>query len=285
MSRSTRSSANKQPLPSSYILLHGKPKAIPTFLTIKHYPTHGIRADKEPHPKRNNASSKSSNTNTSRKRPYRLSSSSDTSPQKASHLKSKKASAIESTYPPTQEELNGHDVYLNRECMRLISLELNQVVDHVLRRCCVETNGDASSISQGIEIGGECRRFFDMFAPKVDTSDYQDVKQGNPQENTALVGPTKITDGTASRIKISFQPVRYPPTLLPMIIIKCYPNILDRNRIVRGLVHDFSSQFRTTGEEKKRSCVCVLNSNAELVEQGNNLIAEILFQVSNKPHK
>jgi len=159
--------------------------------------------------------------------------------------------------------------------MRLISLELNRVVDHVLRRCCVETNGSNTS---GLEIGGECRRFFDMFAPELDTPDYHDVKQVNSQEDSTLGEPTKTTDGTASRIRFSFQPIRYPPTLLPMIIIKCYPNLLDRNRIVQGLVHDLSRQFRTTdGEEKKRSCVCVLKSSNELVEQGS-LIAEILFQ-------
>jgi hypothetical protein len=71
----------------------------------------------------------------------------------ASHNKSKKQAAIESTYPPESHEIQAHSDYLNIECMRLISRELDNVVKSVLRRC------------ESGQMVDECVRFFDMFSP------------------------------------------------------------------------------------------------------------------------
>jgi DNA-binding Lrp family transcriptional regulator len=138
--------------------------------------------------------------------------------------------------------------------MRLISCELNEVAEGVLQKS-----------EGGPTMGEECRKFFDMFGLREDENEVE----------------TKENAIDAKDFTISFRPTNYPPTLLPMMIIQCYPCLLDRCEIVRGLVRDLSKYHRFCKEDgrERRSCVCVLKSCAELVEEGS-LISELLFQVS-----
>ncbi|KAL3769525.1 hypothetical protein ACHAWO_011038 [Cyclotella atomus] len=246
MSRSTRSS--NKPLPTASILLQGKLKPIPNFLAFHHFPKLGVRADTKDVD--SCSASSASNTTAGKKRAMP---SLDTSPQKASHLKSKKACALESTYPPTQLEIEAHESYLRRECIQLMYRAIEEVASIVLRRC-----------SEGT-MGGECRKFFDLFTPPPD--DETDV----PSEDVPKSEGVK-------RHLFSFRPMKYPPSLLPMVIVKCYPSLLDRSEIVKSLVQDLSTATRLDEDgESRRSCVCVIKSGAELIERGN-LIAELLFQ-------
>ncbi|KAL7509391.1 hypothetical protein ACHAXN_007354 [Cyclotella atomus] len=246
MSRSTRSS--NKPLPTASILLHGKLKPIPNFLAFHHFPKLGVRADTKD--VGSCSASSASNTTAGKKRARP---SLDTSPQKASHLKSKKACALESTYPPTQLEIEAHESYLRKECIQLMYRAIEEVTSIVLRRC-----------SEGT-MGGECRKFFDLFTPPPD--DETDV----PSEDVPKSEGVK-------RHLFSFRPIKYPPSLLPMVIVKCYPSLLDRSEIVKSLVQDLSTATRLDEDgESRRSCVCVIKSGAELIERGN-LIAELLFQ-------
>jgi hypothetical protein len=247
MSRSTRSS--NKPLPTASILLHGKLKPIPNFLTFHHFPKLGVRADTKDVDSCSTSSASNTTAGKKRARP-----SLDTSPQKASHLKSKKACALESTYPPTQLEIEAHESYLMKECIQLMYRAIEEVASIVLRRC-----------SEGT-MGGECRKFFDLFTPPPD--DETDV----PSEDVPKSEGVK-------RHLFSFRPIKYPPSLLPMVIVKCYPSLLDRSEIVKSLVQDLSTATRLDEDgESRRSCVCVIKSGAELIERGN-LIAELLFQV------
>eukprot|EP00804_Cyclotella_cryptica_P030292 CCRYP_019236-RA/>CCRYP_019236-RA protein AED:0.04 eAED:0.04 QI:159/1/1/1/0.66/0.75/4/985/503 len=276
MSRSTRSTS--KPLAPSTIRVHGKLKALPQYISFKHYPKCGVQA-------RLSSESTNDSETITRKRgridPPSQRQSIDgktlaSSPIEASHNKSKKQAAIESTYPPEPDEIQAHSDYLNLECMRLISRELDNVVKDVLRRC------DSGHIVD------ECVRFFDMFSP-LDEDPEQRMEGGERQKN-----PDEASEGESSCVRKLFQPCRYPTTLLPMIIIKSHSNVVDRAMMIQGLVHDLSNQRsnnekmeplgREGNEQKGRPCVCVIRSFAELVEQGS-LIAELLFQcISNDPN-
>jgi len=70
-----------------------------------------------------------------------------------------------------------------------------------------------------------------------------------------------------------------------MAIIKCYPNLLDRVEITKGLVSDLSRKQKNTSydddELNKSPCVCVIKSSSELVQQGH-ILTEILSQCISK---
>jgi hypothetical protein len=260
MPRSTRSSTKPLSKDASSILLHGKVKSTPSYLTFHHFPRLGVRSSTT-----SNTNKASSNNPKKRSRP-----SLDTSPQKASHNKSKKASALESTYPPTDIELNAHDEYLRRECVKIVNCDVDQVMQGVLMQCSEE------------EMGSVCRRFLDMFTPQYDDDGnlYREIGKDVKHKKEGEEKKQSTNESCKQPTHISFQPTKYPCTLLPMLIIKCYPNLLDRSEIVTGLVRDLSSQSRIDEDgERRTSCVCVVKSDAELVQQGN-LIAEVLFQVN-----
>lgn len=267
MSRSTRSAS--KPLAPSTIRIHGKFTALPQFLSFRHYPKCGVHA-LSPSDTTNDietVSRKRGRMEQSGQRQLTDGKTLASSSMEASHNKSKKQAAIESTYPPESDEIQAHSDYLNLECMRLISRGLDNAVKSVLRRC------------ESGQMVDECIRFFGMFSPMNEGADER-MEGGERQE--------KPHQATGRSMSMFFKPYAYPPTLLPKVIIKCYPNLIDRAEMVQVLVHDLSNgqrnhrvmmePSRRRGEERP-PCVCVIRSFAELVEQGS-LIAELLFQVS-----
>ena len=145
--------------------------------------------------------------------------------------------------------------------MKHISVEMDQMVQDVLRTC---SGGDMTR---------ECRDFFNLFrySELLGEENESVVLNTNP----SLICTSKTTTTTRQRPLLSFPPISYPPSILPMLFIHCYPNLLDREVMVQNLVQDLSMPKRKDG---RRSCVCVLRSENDLVRKGH-LIGEILFQV------
>ena len=87
-------------------------------------------------------------------------------------------------------------------------------------------------------------------------------------------------------------PNKYDPTLLPLVSIKCHPNVLDRLETTKVLLsdlskkeHNGSSQNSQIGDDEDKSpCVCIIKSTSELVQQGH-IMTEVLSQcISNDPN-
>lgn len=173
--------------------------------------------------------------------------------------------------------MEAHEAYLRNECIQLVFRAIDEATSIALRRCCVSNDDDSTRMSSE-----QCRQFFDLFTPPPSCDDETNaVSEDSTHEVTVSKGNAEQAAAAAfKRHLFSFRPTKYPPTLLPMVIVKCYPSLLDRSEIVRGLVQDLSSAFRIDQDkERRRSCVCVIKSNGELIEQGHDLIAELLFQV------
>ena len=74
--------------------------------------------------------------------------------------------------------------------------------------------------------------------------------------------------------------------------IKCYPNILDRNELTKGLALDLSKKKTKTRNDTlgktqvktKSPCICRIQSTSTLIQQGH-LMTEVLSQcISNDPN-
>ena len=88
---------------------------------------------------------------------------------------------------------------------------VDQVVGRVLMQC-----------SDG-EMGNVCRRFLDMFTPEDDGEDlYPEISSDVKTQKKEGGEKQSANNESCSQTKphISFQPTKYPPTLLPMLIIK-----------------------------------------------------------------
>ena len=95
----------------------------------------------------------------------------------------------------------------------------------------------------------------------------------------------KVYDDTNTILFDVIRPIRYNPNLLPIVIVKCHPNVLDRVEIVKVLISDLSQRAMIKRQQLKPSspCVCVIRSTSELVRKGR-IVAEILSQCIKSDH-
>eukprot|EP00581_Thalassiosira_minuscula_P018207 CAMPEP_0183716596 /NCGR_PEP_ID=MMETSP0737-20130205/10450_1 /TAXON_ID=385413 /ORGANISM="Thalassiosira miniscula, Strain CCMP1093" /LENGTH=878 /DNA_ID=CAMNT_0025945889 /DNA_START=12 /DNA_END=2648 /DNA_ORIENTATION=- len=166
----------------------------------------------------------------------------------------------------------------------------------------------------------------DVNAEASSTSDAKETEAATPKQR--FHKPRSRDDASSTIISREeilsdmMMPKTYDPTLLPFISIQCYPNILDRGEMVRGLALDLSkkrkkrqwnggngndgngngsssngSSSNNNGNSSQQNnpqhqqisttktpCVVTLRSTSDLVRQGH-LITELLSQcLSSDPH-
>ena len=216
----------------------------------------------------------------------------------ASNYKTKKDIAINSLYTPTKHEIYGHIKYLSEEGMKLVMMEIDNCVSYTLRYSSksTTTNNNGIKFEKGISssskfmrgqndlmtLASEIHNYFDMFQPdEEEEKEEQDVTV----DETTTINETQTDNIQRQDILDDMLPIKYDPTLLPLVSIKCYPNVLDRIEITKGLVSDLSKKKKSIHKNssqqdhhiEKSPCVCILRSTSELVQQGH-LITEILSQ-------
>ena len=218
-----------------------------------------------------------------------------TTPQvSASNYKTKKDIAVNSLYPPTTQEIYGHVRYLSEEGMKLVMKEVDDCVGYTLKYSSTAklNNGKGSSSSKMkctnndlIPLATEIHNYFDIFQPddEYDEQDNTTISMKTVDESSLMMTNTPTAESIKRQdILRDMLPNKYDPTLLPMAIIKCYPNVLDRVEITKGLVSDLSKKQKKNDEKQKKSpCVCIIKSSSELVQQGH-LLTEILSQCISK---
>jgi len=217
----------------------------------------------------------------------------------ASNYKSKKDIAINSLYTPTKHEIYGHIKYLSEEGMKLVINEIDNCVSYTLKYSSKSTaNNNGIKLEKGINgskmmrgandlmtLASEIHNYFDMFQPN----------EGEEKEDlhvTIVESMNNMKERQSKNIQRQdilndMLPNKYDPTLLPLVSIKCYPNVLDRIEITKGLVSDLSKKKKKRNIHnnssqqddhiEKSPCVCILRSTSELVQQGH-LVTEILSQ-------
>jgi len=248
----------------------------------------------------NNASSHTSNKNLN----------TYTAPQvSASDYKTKKDVALDSLYPPTAQEVHGHIRYLSEEAMKLVMKEVDDCVGYCLRyssntKKCEMKGGNTVSDDSTMKrkdnpmtLATEIHNYFEMFQPDEEDNNEDSIAS---LKTEACMETTGTGTGSIQRQDIlhDMLPKKYDPTLLPMITIKCYPNILDRIEMTKGLLLDLSKKDRSNSnpqtplhhhqqkvaDDKKSPCVCIVRSTSELVQQGH-IMTEVLSQcISNDPN-
>lgn len=240
-----------------------------------------------------------------------------TAPQvSASNYKSKKGVALDSLYPPTKQEVLGHIRYLSEEAMKLAMKEIDGCIAHCLRYSstinkenllveggnkAIPNNGLTMKKKDNLSyltLATEIHNYFDMFQP--DANEEEDHEEDTTsslkimEEGTEAGGDIQRQD-----ILHDMLPQKYGPTVLPMITIKCYPNVLDRIEMTNGLLLDLPKSRNSCNpnsqtpqhhnqqrgaEDEKSTCVCVIRSTSELVQQGH-IMTEVLSQcISNDPN-
>lgn len=209
----------------------------------------------------------------------------------ASNIKTKKEIALDSLYPPSTQEIYGHIRYLSEEGMKLVMQEVDDCVGHCLQYSSSARRG-GSGHAGGIAADGganletlaaEIHGYFDMFQP-CDEDHGQDALPPSSWKRDDDVDTTRSL--CRRFILDTLLPQKYDPTLLPMLSIKCYPNVLDRTEMTKGLATDLSRRKRSRGPtgDGSSSCVCIVRSASDLVQQGH-LMTEVLSQcISNDPN-
>ncbi len=239
----------------------------------------------------------------------------------ASNMKTKKDAAIDSILSPTTQEIYSHIRYLSEEGIKLVLDDIDICASESLKYSAVEGGGGGGENSDNNNNNGcytvhnlktlaeVIHDYIQKFQP-----DYND--DDNNDDHDADVGGTKINNGDVSIEESEQQRTaddimadmihcgksrKYCPTLLPFIIIKCYPNILDRSEMTKILSLDLSFKPATVNnlfdadvkrpsssllstQSSSSSCVVTIKSTSNLVQQGH-LVAEILSQcISNDPN-
>jgi hypothetical protein len=163
----------------------------------------------------------------------------------------------------------------------------------------------------------EIHSYFDMFQPDDDDDDDdedgEDVEDSGASHHFAARTRRRMDGRPMDRrdaLRDLLLTEKYDPACLPMLCVKCYPNVLDRAKITEGLASDLSREvtarcenatsrpppsdlLRVAAEvaaatsssgskgqnefEGKSPCVCVVRSTSDLVRQGH-AIAEVLSQ-------
>ncbi len=218
----------------------------------------------------------------------------------ASNYKTKKDIALDSIYPPTLQEVHGHTRYLSECAMRIAMGEVENCVKYSLRYSW--NDNPTSAIKDEVKLGinektkmsakggdnhhittlaSEIRCFFDMFQPATDeVADHDIDDQQHPLDDGR-----KIYGDTTTILYDVLRPIKYNPNLLPIVIVKCHSNVLDRAEIAKGLISDLSQRAMITRQllQPSSPCVCVIRSTSDFVRKGR-MIAEILSQCIKNDH-
>jgi hypothetical protein len=160
----------------------------------------------------------------------------------------------------------------------------------------------------------EIHDYFVMFQPDDDIEDDQDGEDAGASRSSALhswrerQGTDERTMDRRDALRDLLLPEKYDPICLPMVCLKCLPNMLDRAMIIEIIASELSRRrtarydsatsrpprndsLRVVAEataaasgvgqdkdfEGKLPCVCVVRSTSDLVRQGH-VIAEVLSQ-------
>lgn len=143
----------------------------------------------------------------------------------------------------------------------------------------------------------EMHEYFYKYQPDNDDDDDDDEDEESSPPPTPISrshNTDKVNHRRRDAIHDMLFPIsatKYDPSILPIICVKCYPNVLDRLVITSGLVSDLSSRSTkkrrrkersnkvvvTMRQHQKRPCVCIIRSTSDLVRQGH-AIAELLSQ-------
>ena len=211
----------------------------------------------------------------------------------ASNLREKKVAAQSSTFPPTQGEARGHLNCLSEGGLRLVIGEIDDCVEHSLSYSDVLV--DRGRSDEGIA-GRSVRMNHLAFASNF-VEDGEPVFRTLEQEVHSFLdmfqreedeGVDEITCGTSPTGESdvgweTFSPNSYDPATLPVVIVRCYPNVLDRSILTSRLQLDLSRRKKTYNSKVKSACVCRLQSTSTLIRE-NLLLTEILNQcISNDP--
>lgn len=222
----------------------------------------------------------------------------------ASNNKTKKDIALDSIYTPTTQEVHGHSRYLSECAMRIVMQEVEDCVNYSLRYSWNEEGNLLKNSNSGIDelnaktnkklqkwmkggetqlptLASEIHGFFGMFQP--DEVDGVDDQQQIDLHNRRL--QEDLEEDANNILFNGLRPERYNANLLPVAVVKCHPNVLDRAMITKGLASDLSKRSNTSTinqqqqhQSPRRSpCVCVIRSTSELVRKGR-IIAELLSQ-------
>lgn len=302
--------------------------SLPSWLTCHHLPERGIVSNSTSSSSSNNARYGSKMTsalgveenddaanNATSRRPSRrkrgqssstvgvsISDETKTPLTTASNYKTKKDIALDSIYPPTTQEVQGHSRYLSECAMRIAMHEVEECVNYSLRYSWNENDTVLKDTAVGKDecktridkrmqkwmrggdtqlptLASEIHGFFDMFQP--DEVDGVDNQQQFDLHNRRL---QEDQEDDANNILFNgLRPESYNPNLLPVTVVKCHPNVLDRAMITKGLSSDLSKRSNTTThghqqhQPRRSPCVCVIRSTSELVRKGR-IVAELLSQ-------
>jgi len=139
----------------------------------------------------------------------------------------------------------------------------------------------------------EMHEYFYKYQPDNDDDDDDDEDEESSPPPISRSHNTDKVNHRRDAIHDMLFPIsatKYDPSILPIICVKCYPNVLDRLVITSGLVSDLSSRSTkkrrrkergnevvTMRQHQKRPCVCIIRSTSDLVRQGH-AIAELLSQ-------
>jgi hypothetical protein len=271
----------------------------------------------------------------------------------ASNRRAMKDAALDSLLPPTSHEIWGSVRHLSEAGARLVMEEVDDCARYCLSYSAnarKRRRGDHPPANDGTRAaveGGRSREddrgknlatlaeeihsYFDMFQPDdYDDEDDDDDENEEDVEGSGaslrfaapLAGKRQRTDGRPMERRDALRDLllteKYDPACLPMVCVKCYPNVLDRAEIVEGLAKDLSRRTTArcevattsrpppcdslqaateaaaeTSESKeeegkfegKAPCVCVVRSTSDLVRRGHP-IADVLSQcVSRDSHR
>lgn len=300
----------------------------PPWFTIHHFPEVGIGGGGDIATK--GIGSSSSSSSTTKNRPYHQSLSSSASSKKKSggassksvvkmmttttnnnngdgdamaakneHFaanRRKKDMALDTLFPPTMNEVEFSARSMSVDGMRLVTKEIDDCVKYALKysssklQCQV---GGVDGNNNLMTLAEEMHEYFYKFQPDYDDDDDED-EVSSPQPTPISRSHTdKVNHRRRDAIHDMLFPIsatKYDPGILPVICVKCYPNVLDRLVITSGLVSDLSSRSTKKRRRKERSnkvvvttqhqkgpCVCIIRSTSDLVRQGH-AIAELLSQ-------
>ena len=216
----------------------------------------------------------------------------------ASNLREKKIAAQSSMFPPASGEVRGHFKCLAEGGLRLVIGEIDDCVEHSLSYSGVLASGGESD---GEIVGSAMRMDHLAFARNVvedgkpifrtlaqEVQSFLDMFQREEDEQTdETTGETALTGESDDGREHCFAPNTYDHAILPVVIVRCYPNVLDRSILTSRLRLDLSRRKRrsqSSNTDAKSACVCRLRSTSALIRE-NLLLTEILNQcISNDPN-
>jgi hypothetical protein len=234
----------------------------------------------------------------------------------------KKDMAIDTLFPPTINEVKCSARSMSVNGLRLVMKEIDDCVKYSLKysslHCSSNNNNNnsrkrkRSNSSDSLlnnnrrsdkvveEVDGKnlmtlaevMHEYFYKFQPDNDDNDdnVNDEHESSPPTPISRSHTDKVNHRRDALHNLLFPisaTTKYDPSILPVICVKCYPNVFDRLEITSGLVSDLSSRSTkktrkesnkvVTLQHQKQPCVCIVRSTSVLVRQGH-AIAELLSQ-------